>query len=1234
MHVNLRVPNQLKRAFILACIILFSTITFSLPGIIRSPLHVFLNLVTHGDRIAVFGYLMAHTYLFYIFTYPDRREWLIVTGGGLLLATIYSFTVYTHDLPYWHISGIYFAFLGLLALAVSIYKKYFKKSDTTEIHDYVIWVTLLFLVLMISIPSFLQFTSAVRPATYDWQAYIIDLSLGYQAVTLFDPIFKLVPKLQGVLNFAYFILPFTLSILFAQQLCRTKRTPVNSAQLAIFSSICAAVIYLICPVSGPAYAFGELFPRSMPSIDQFPGSIIINSAAARNGVPSMHLGYALLFWINSRPYSPFIRLLFAGMLILVFMATLASGEHYLVDLISAVPFTLAMQSICTFPLASLNQHRKNGLLVGAGLTLFWIVYIEYGYGFAYQWPFFSWVSVLITFYLTFKFFKPLLVELDNKDPEAKIYIEGKATTDIKTRTPANINRTLVISLFFISGFAAIVYQVLFSKILAHIFGSMASATYTVLATYMGGMAIGAWLGGLVIRSRKQPLVIYSICELVIAIYCFMSPTIFTHIQKVYIYFGAGMVPGNYTLDIARFCLGTITLLVPTVLMGMTLPVLIKHFQCQSQSTGISLARLYTSNTVGAAFGGLLAGYLIIPVLGITNTLHISVWLNLLAAGAAYFIATRSPVDVQLGDVPSPDSMQVISASREYFIKHKNLCGIIAIIVLGVSGIVSLGIEVNYIYLLSIVAGNSVYAFALMLFVFLLGLGIGSEVGRKLLNKHVPLIVYLCILQFTLAIALLAGVFFWEKFPDYFGTFLNYPSAVKFSAREFIRAIVCFIAMFPPAFLIGTFYPLCLSFIGQAFANRIEIIGASIALNTVGNIVGVIVAGFLLIPYFGVLFSIKFLSSITMLLGLVFLFMLDRKNRIRYTTLPALCVILFLLQPHQFNYDNLASGANVYFLKRDWGTVIDHAESLDGGLTTVHRQRDTSKEKPVLFLLTNGKFQGANEVSGEMPAQVGFAIAPLLHTSNRDKALVIGYGTGTTARVIHDAGFRHIEIVDLSKDIIEMANNYFSDVNHDVSVNNNVRTSITDGRNYLMLSKEKYNLITVEISSIWFAGAASLYNREFYHLVSQHLADTGILQQWVQLHHITPQDILYIVGTLRSNFRYIWLYVIGGQGIMVASNDINAQVTRNTIAKLDTQEQLASLKKLYNGSFGNLVDTLLLGPDEIDQLLSESTRNGRLPVSTDDNVILEYSTPKGNVLDSRKSFELNFNWLKNFSRQTK
>jgi hypothetical protein len=241
-------------------------------------------------------------------------------------------------------------------------------------------------------------------------------------------------------------------------------------------------------------------------------------------------------------------------------------------------------------------------------------------------------------------------------------------------------------------------------------------------------------------------------------------------------------------------------------------------------------------------------------------------------------------------------------------------------------------------------------------------------------------------------------------------------------------------------------------------------------------------------------------------------------------------------------------------------------------------------------------------------------------------LVIGYGTGVSARTLHTAGFRQLDVVDLSADVIRLANKHFASVNERVTEQPGVTSYITDGRNFLMLQERRYDLIGMEISSIWFAGASSLYNREFYQLVKRRLEPHGVLQQWMQLHHIDNHDVLRILGSVRAEFSHVWLYVIGGQGIIVATNDPAAVPQARNADLLRSTPALKPLLEIFQRDPVTLLQARMMDPAGTDRFLNAFGVPAEVWVSTDDNLFLEYSTPKGNAADGSKSFESNIRFI--------
>jgi spermidine synthase len=275
------------------------------------------------------------------------------------------------------------------------------------------------------------------------------------------------------------------------------------------------------------------------------------------------------------------------------------------------------------------------------------------------------------------------------------------------------------------------------------------------------------------------------------------------------------------------------------------------------------------------------------------------------------------------------------------------------------------------------------------------------------------------------------------------------------------------------------------------------------------------------------------------------------------------------------------------------------------------------------MLTNGKFQGNN--GSEVIDQERFALIPNLFVHSPRRALNIGLGTGTTLGVIAQFPYEEIEVAELARDIVYAADAYFSDVNRHSLRDPRVRVHLEDGRNYLVLNRKDhlFDLISIELTSIWFAGAGNLYNDEFYKLAVHNMTADGVLQQWIQLHHMTIDDIAVILRTIKNNFKYVQLWVPQRQGVIIASNRPLILMT----------ERMNELRKGFPAKHflleepWTILGELLLTNAQIDRFLEKYRRQGK-ELSTDLNLHLEYSTPKGNALGW--NFYDNFSLLQAFA----
>jgi spermidine synthase len=792
---------------------------------------------------------------------------------------------------------------------------------------------------------------------------------------------------------------------------------------------------------------------------------------------------------------------------------------------------------------------------------------------------------------------------------------------------------LLIGLFALSGATALIDQVCFAKYLGYVVGSTAYAVSAVLAAFMAGLALGAHVGGRLSARIARPLFAYGWLELVVAVAVAAAPAAFGLITPLYVQLARSMPDSLLAVSALRWGVAAIVVIVPTTAMGATLPLLARatSFGLGDDSANSKAKRerrltwLYAANTLGAALGALSAAYAILPALGLSRTLLASAALSALVGVVAIFLGKtyrsaseprEAPAAARSGDEAEANPSALAAESSDTLLSRPQDTeglrpGLLALIA-AASGALVFASEVIATHLLALIIGNSAYSFGLILAIFLSCLFLGALLAPRLRTRLGGYALPFTLLLTALALALALPL--WDLLPLLFGKAGGLLQT--FAAREGLRAVAAFAVLVVPTSLMGLTFPLLLAEIaGREAVGRF--VGRLTAVNTMGAVVGSLVTGYLVLPAIGSEGSLRAVGFAYAALGIATLIATKRTQSAkapargggrRFAMVLAAASASALVLVPRFDLARLTSGSNVYFTEgEEPDEILFVREDVHGGVTTVTR------DQGVLTLLTNGKFQG--NTGWEMRAQRLFAHYPSLFVNRFDRALVIGLGTGTTLGTLTAYPWKQVDVVEISPSIVEAARLHFGHVNRGALDDRRVALHHQDGRNFLLVSDERYDLIGMELSSIWFAGAAALYSDEYYALVSDHLRPGGIFQQWVQLHHIYRHDFATVLATLRRHFRHVALFYGGGQGILVASQ----APLRAVEQRLEALEQRPSLRALLptDVRLVSLLDDILLIDEGLDRFLARAhgkhAARGIPAVSTDDNLYLEYATPRGNVL---------------------
>jgi spermidine synthase len=693
---------------------------------------------------------------------------------------------------------------------------------------------------------------------------------------------------------------------------------------------------------------------------------------------------------------------------------------------------------------------------------------------------------------------------------------------------------LVAACFFLSGATGLIYELLWARMLGLVFGATTLAVSTVLAAFMGGLALGSGLAGRRGAAIRRPVRAYGLLEIAIALYALAVPFLFTLVDRLYVIIWQQLNPGFFAFSLWRFLLSSLMLLVPTTLMGATLPLLAAGLQ-RSDRGSTSVTKLYTRNLAGAICGSIAAGFLLLPTFGVRATIYIAAFINILIGIASLMADREAGTHSSVAKDATPTIIEESQTAETRFasdvsdLRFWMVCAF-------TSGFVTISTQVAWTRLLAMIVGSSTYAFSIVVALFLMGFSGGAYVIAHKKRTEMLRKTLLRVELFTAA-SIFLSLWMVNKIPAFLvnsGLRLHINSWAGLLTLQILSVALLILL---PAFFMGMIMPLVLVWAGTRPKDQsVQLVGRSYAINTIGAIAGAVLAGFVLIPKLSTRFTILFAAVVCIIVaGVAYQPTPDAPDRDLQRALAAglalMLIMLLLLAAPRTNRADLSIGAYdslVRVLAKSRGAVED--ETLQRGGPEVHEllmyeEGPTStvsvrKDWGTTSMAINGRTNASD--SEDMATQVMLGQLPLLLAPRLQNALVVGYATGVTAGAILQSPIASVECVELEPATVN-ASRFFEHVNNHPLNDPRLHLIIDDARTYLRVVPTRYDMIISEPSHPWVPGVANLFTREFFDLGRERLNDEGIFVQWVQIYQLSTDSLRSVLATFHRTFPYVLVF---------------------------------------------------------------------------------------------------------------
>jgi spermidine synthase len=769
-----------------------------------------------------------------------------------------------------------------------------------------------------------------------------------------------------------------------------------------------------------------------------------------------------------------------------------------------------------------------------------------------------------------------------------------------------------------SGAASFLYQAVWMRRLALIFGSTTFVTVTTISAFLGGFAVGAWiLGRLADRRPRSSLMILAALELAAGGYGLASFWILHGVEALYLLLYPPFADRGIALASAQFVLPAVVILPSAVLMGGLLALVARVLHSNGSEAVGSAGAVYGWSTLGAAFGGVMAIYGLLPAVGLTSTVLLAIAINVLVSAAAFWVEMRSrQVAKPLNAAVSMPVSDLGGESSDIFMKF------LVLQAFAISGLALVLFQAAWVRSAAMVMGSSIYVYGAWIVVVLTGTGIGSILYSRVPRPTAGHQRWLEWLEFLLALTAALAMIFLPRLPYLFARF--FPLFRNSFGRQIAAQFLAMaIGALLPALFFGAIFAAVMGSLGAAATCLGGMMGAAFIVGTIGVTAGAWLAEFAFLPGIGLEATMKVgvLASVSAGFPLWWRSRVPKLRRAAALSSAAAALLVAALLP-PWPRETFAAG--IGFIAPRLGPdetlseIVKRTQLLfyrDGRTATI----SVDETGPTRFLRSNGKTVGSTDPV-DMASQLLLGHLPMLLHQEPRNILILGLTTGLTAAAVARYPAQRIDIVE-PEPAVARAARLFDSYTRNLLDDSRVHLMIGDGRNRLLVMPQQYDVVISEASDVWVAGAGSPATREFYRIVGARLNPGGIFAQSIHTQGLLPDDLDFLAATFHSVFPHMQMWTSApGNLILLGTRDSVAwDYTRLQRHFAEIQGVAPDLKSIGIWRPFALFGAQILGESESDTFTREIDE-----LNTDDRPTLEFRVPRSLYVETTSSIAKELN----------